>query len=64
MVHNTKNYWVFGLFPSSGPLDDVSETRSISVLRRGEKAPTQLGALERPNLNFQLICVNETNYKA
>jgi hypothetical protein len=37
MVYNTQNYWVFGLFPSSGVLEnrkhDVSETESVSVLR-------------------------------
>jgi hypothetical protein len=39
MVYNTQNYWVFGLFPSSGILGtrkhDVSETESVSVLRCG-----------------------------
>jgi hypothetical protein len=33
MVYNSQNYWVFGLFPSSGILDtrkhDVSETGSV-----------------------------------
>jgi hypothetical protein len=37
MVHNTQNYWVFGLFPSFGILEtrkhDVSETGSVSILR-------------------------------
>jgi hypothetical protein len=52
MVFSTQNYWVFGLYPSSGILEtrkyDVSETGSVSVLRwRGEKTPTQLGPLER-----------------
>jgi hypothetical protein len=36
-VHNIQNYWVFGLYPSSGILEtrkhDVSETGSVSVLR-------------------------------
>jgi hypothetical protein len=36
MVYNTQNYWIFGLFPSSGILEnrkhDVSETGSVSVL--------------------------------
>jgi hypothetical protein len=44
---NTQNYCVFGLFPSSGILEnrkhDVSETGSVSVLR--------WGPLERANLN-------------
>jgi hypothetical protein len=37
MVYNTQNYWVFGLFPSSGILEtrkhDVSEIGSVSVLK-------------------------------
>jgi hypothetical protein len=46
----------FWTFPSSGILEtkkhDVSETGSVSVLRwEGEKTPTQLGPLERANLN-------------
>jgi hypothetical protein len=36
MVHDTQNYCVLGLFPSSGILenrkDDVSENGSVSVL--------------------------------
>jgi hypothetical protein len=39
MVYHIENYWVFGLFPLSGILGaskhDVSETGSVSVLRRG-----------------------------
>jgi hypothetical protein len=37
MTYNTETYWIFGLFPSSGILEnrkhDVSETGSVSVLR-------------------------------
>jgi hypothetical protein len=38
VIHlNLQNYWVYGLFPSSGILEtrkhDVSETGSLSVLR-------------------------------
>jgi hypothetical protein len=58
MVYNTQNYWVFLTFLSSGILEtrkrDVSETGSVSVLKRkgvGEKTPTPLGPLERANLN-------------
>jgi hypothetical protein len=41
MVYNTQNYWIFGLFPSSGILEtrkhDVSETGSFFRPRvRGE----------------------------
>jgi hypothetical protein len=39
MVHNTQNYWLFGLCPSSGILKTrehiVSEIGSVSVLRKG-----------------------------
>jgi hypothetical protein len=55
MVYNTQNYWVFGLFSSSGILGTrkhVSETGSVSVLRCGGKEDTaQLGPLDRANLN-------------
>jgi hypothetical protein len=52
----TQNFWVFGLFSSSGILEnrkhDVSKTGSVSILRwGGEKSPTQLGPVERANLN-------------
>jgi hypothetical protein len=36
MVYNIQNYWVFGLFPPSGVLENrkyISETESASVLR-------------------------------
>jgi hypothetical protein len=39
MAYHNHNYWVFGLFPSSGILGtrkhDVSETASVSVLMCG-----------------------------
>jgi hypothetical protein len=66
MVYNTQNYSVFGLFPSSDILEtrkqDVSETGSVSVLRWGGMTPTQLGPLERANLDQQfwrIIHLNE-----
>jgi hypothetical protein len=41
MVYNTQNYWVFGLFPLSGILEnrkhDVSETGYVSIHRCGGK---------------------------
>jgi hypothetical protein len=55
MVYNTQNYWVFGFFPSSS----IVETRKqrfgnwiffCPQVREGKK-PTQLGPLERANLN-------------
>jgi hypothetical protein len=40
MVHNAQNYWVLGLVISSGILKtrkyNVSETGSVSILRRRE----------------------------
>jgi hypothetical protein len=65
MVYNTQNYWVFGLYPSSGILEnrkhDVSETGPVSVLGEGEKTPTQLGPLERANLNHWITSVRFTH---
>jgi hypothetical protein len=62
MVYNTQNYWVFGLLHSSGILEirkhDVSETGSVSILRREEKSPTQLGPLERANLDHWITFGN------
>jgi hypothetical protein len=55
MVCNTQNYWVYGLFPSSGILEtrehNVSKTGTVCPQVRGGKTPTQLGPLERANLN-------------
>jgi hypothetical protein len=51
---NPQNYCIFGLFPSSGILENrkhVSETGSVSVLGLGGKTPTQLEPLGRANLN-------------
>jgi hypothetical protein len=56
MAYNTRNYWDFGLFPSSGVLKqtrkhNVSESGYISVLRCGVWTIILLGLLERANLN-------------
>jgi hypothetical protein len=42
MVYNTQNYWIFGLSPTSGiqkktKEHNVSDTGSLSVLRRGRR---------------------------
>jgi hypothetical protein len=54
MVYNTQNDHVFGLCQSSGILNtrkhNVSETGTVSVLRRGEYIHT-VGSIERANLN-------------
>jgi hypothetical protein len=56
---STQNYWVFGLCPLSSILEtrncNVSETGSVSGLRWREKTPTQLGPLERANLNHPQV---------
>jgi hypothetical protein len=58
MVYTARNYWVFGLCPSSGILEtrkhDVSEAGYVSFLRCGRKTPTQLGPLDRANLSHWL----------
>jgi hypothetical protein len=60
MVYNIQNCWASSLCPSSGILNtrnhNVSETGSVSILRwggggGGQETPTQLGPLERANLN-------------
>jgi hypothetical protein len=52
---NIQNYWVLGLCPSSDILNtrkhNVSETGSVSILRRGRETPTLLDPLERFNLS-------------
>jgi hypothetical protein len=53
IVHNTQNYWVSGLCPLSGILNNrkhnVLETRFVSVSGEGGDTytPTLLGFLER-----------------
>jgi hypothetical protein len=42
MVHNTQNYWVFGLFPSSGILENTTFRKLDPQVKVGEKTPTQL----------------------
>jgi hypothetical protein len=50
-----QNYWVFGLFPSSGIVESTTFRKLDLFLSSGEgggeKTPTQLGPLERANLN-------------
>jgi hypothetical protein len=50
MVYNTQNYWLFGLFPSSGILENTTFRKLDLFPSSGEgggKTPTQLGSLER-----------------
>jgi hypothetical protein len=55
MLNNNQSYWDFGLCPSFGILTtkehNVSETESISVLQWGVDTSSELGSLERANLN-------------
>jgi hypothetical protein len=61
---NTQNYWVLGLFPSSGILDNTTFRKLDLFLSYGEgggeKTPTHLGPLERANLNH---CTSYTDLK-
>jgi hypothetical protein len=49
-LRNAKNYWVFGLFPSSGILEnrqhDVSENGSVPQVKGGEDTYS-VGALRK-----------------
>jgi hypothetical protein len=54
MVYNTQGYWVSGFFPSSGILENTMFRKLDLFPSSGEgggKTPTQLGPLERTNLN-------------
>jgi hypothetical protein len=57
MVNNTRNFWVSGLYPSSG-VWPTTTFRKLDLFPssgkrggRGKKTPTQFGPLERANLN-------------
>jgi hypothetical protein len=52
MVHNTRNYWVFGLCPSPGILKNRTFRKPDLFPSSGEgwETPTLLGPLERANL--------------
>jgi hypothetical protein len=56
MENNTQNYWISGLCPSSEILNsrkhNVSETGSVSVLRRGEGDTFSVESFRRANLNY------------
>jgi hypothetical protein len=55
MEYNTQNYWVFGLYPSSGILKHYKTQRfgnwiCLRLQVKGETS-TLLGPLERPNID-------------
>jgi hypothetical protein len=57
MAYNTQDYWVFGLRPSSGILNNtkeqnVSETESFSDLSEVWETTTLFGTLEITNFNL------------
>jgi hypothetical protein len=66
MVYNTQNYWVFELCP----LPSILETKKKTMFQKlnlfpssgkgGGKTPTQLGPLERANLNHWRTSVRFT----
>jgi hypothetical protein len=64
MVYSTQNYWVLGLFQSSGVPGSRNTTfRKVDLFPSSgeggrEKTPTQLGHLERANLNQSLEFVS------
>jgi hypothetical protein len=51
MMYNTQNYWVSGLCPSPGILNnrkrDILETGSVSVLMGGEGDTYSVGSLRK-----------------
>jgi hypothetical protein len=55
MVFNTQNYWVFGLFPLCGILENTTFWKLDLFLSSDEGGgeDTQLGLLERANLNHR-----------
>jgi hypothetical protein len=59
IVYDTQSYWIltFSIVRCSWEYKhDVSETGSVSVLSlRGERTHTQLGPLERANLNLTRV---------
>jgi hypothetical protein len=62
MVYSTQNYWVFGLFPSSGILGNKNTMfQKLDLFRSagegGRRHLLSLGPLERANLN---LCGNLT----
>jgi hypothetical protein len=62
---NSVDYWVFGLFLSSGILrntkeHNVSETGSACVLKWEEETPTLLGPVVRAKLNHWTTYVSIT----
>jgi hypothetical protein len=65
MEYNTQNYWSFGLFPSSGILENRKITfRKLDLFpsssEEAGKTPIQLGPLERANLNHWITPVRFT----
>jgi hypothetical protein len=55
MVYDIQDYWVFGLCPSSGILENRTQRFANWICFRpqvrGQETPTQLGPLERASLN-------------
>jgi hypothetical protein len=65
MAYHNQNYWVFGLFPSSGIVGNrkhnISETVSVSILRcGGGKVLTKLGPLRQWTIVIAISCLRDT----
>jgi hypothetical protein len=67
MMYNTQDYWVLGLFPSSGILENKKSTMFRQLVlfpssgEGGGKTPTQLSPLERANLNhWKPLCQSQS----
>jgi hypothetical protein len=61
-VGNAQNYWIFLRFPPSGILENTTFQKLDLFPSSGKegKTPTQLGTLERANLNHWTIPVRYT----
>jgi hypothetical protein len=61
MLYNTRNYKFLDFvhrpvfYKIENSSFNVSETGSVSVLRSGGRTPSQLGPLERGNLNHYFV---------
>jgi hypothetical protein len=61
MVYNIQNYWASRLCPSSGILDTRKQRFGNWIyfcpqVKGGGETPTQLGPLERANINHRTFC--------
>jgi hypothetical protein len=64
MVYDTRDYWVFGLRPSSGILNNTAFRKLICFRPqvRGWETPILLGPLERANLSHWMILIEISSF--